>query len=162
MCDCGKAPFCIHKLDDVVRVSNLTDLGTDVNIIIPLGTPVPSIKVHEVGNDVQRPRAANHEHDVTDELSGCIVTLRPPRVDGRPMLRFRSLSGSAASPSYGAGERVRPAEFARMRGVGRKHRQPLLNRRVLFRVVHVPISDHGRDHFVAGCSVVLEVGEPCW
>jgi hypothetical protein len=24
----------------------------------------------------------------------------------------------------------------------------------------MPISDHGRDHFVAGCSVVLEVGEP--
>jgi hypothetical protein len=47
-----------------------------------------------------------------------------------------------------------------MRGVGRKHRQPLQNRRVLFFVVRMPISDHGRDHFVAGCSVVLEVGEP--
>ena len=48
-----------------------------------------------------------------------------------------------------------------MRGVGRKHREPLLNHRVLFRVVRMPISEHGRDHFVAGYSVVVEVGEPC-
>jgi hypothetical protein len=48
-----------------------------------------------------------------------------------------------------------------MRRVGSKHREPLLNHRVLFRVVRMPICGHGRDHFVAGCSVVLEVGEPC-
>ena len=87
-----------------VQIQSLPGLETDVDFRILLGPLVPTVGIHQVGDDFQRPRAANQELHVADELSGCLVMLRPARVDSRPVLRFRSLSGSAVRPSCGVGK----------------------------------------------------------
>ena len=94
----------LEKCDDMVQIQSLPGLETDVDFRILLGLLVPTVDIHQVGDDFKRPRAANQELHMADELSGCLVMLRPARVDGRPMLRLRSLSGSAVHPSCGVGK----------------------------------------------------------
>ena len=83
--------FCLEECNEMVGILDFPELETDVLMWIETGAKVPSVDVHEVRDDVQRPCTTNQEPSVANDLAGCFVVHGPTRVDGWPMLGLPNL-----------------------------------------------------------------------